>query len=248
MLLKSTILISVIALFGLIFIVEKEFQFPFDSVNITQKENSLPVEKYLLVDLTGIVFGIRRLAADIAWIQVLQYYGTPEEECSHEHEHSADTCPYHSKFYGKGKYYDLLKLCLRVIRLDPYFHYAYLYGSASLTWNLERPDEGLLLLDEGIKRYPKNRHDYWQLYLYKMAIIYKKAEKYKDMVLSLEKAVNEKNCPLMVKAILANIYKRFGNYHRAIVLWQEIYNYGMSDYSKFAEKQIRELQKLLNSY
>jgi len=229
---------------------EKNFVYPFNIVDISKPENKLPVEKYLLLDLTGIVFGVRRISSDIAWIQVLQYYGTPEEEFeksvhNHEYEdehHHHERC-HHGPNFGGGKYYDLLKLCQRTVRLDPYFYYAYIYGSASLAWNLNRDDEGIKLLDEGIKNCPK----YWQFYIYKMAIIYKKLDKYKNMVYLLEKVVKEQNCPLMVKAILANIYKKAGEYQKSLQLWSEIYKSGMSEYYFFAKEQISEIKKILYS-
>lgn len=224
---------------------EKNFVYPFSKVDISKPENKLPIEKYWLLDLTGIVFGVRRLSSDIAWIQVLQYYGTPEEEtevCNHNHEHK--DCHCHNGFnFGEGKYYDLLKLCQRTVRLDPYFYYAYLYGCASLTWNLNRDNEGIKLLDEGIKNCPK----YWQFYLYKMAIIYKKLYRYKEMVNLLEKVVKEPDCPLMVKAILANIYKKSGEYKKALELWIEIYNFGISEYYQTAEKQIAEIKEKISN-
>jgi len=223
---------------------EKNFVYPFKIVDISKPENKLPVEKYILLDLTGIVFGVRRISSDIAWIQVLQYYGSPEDENEeYNHEHKEGHC-HHGINFGGGKYYDLLKLCQRTIRLDPYFYYAYLYGSASLAWNLNRDDEGIKLLDEGIKNCPK----YWQFYLYKMAIIYKKLDKYKEMVHLLEKVIKEQNCPLMVKAILANIYKRLGEYQKSLELWTEIYNLGMSEYYFFAKEQIAEIKNLLSNY
>lgn len=222
---------------------EKNFVYPFSKVDISKPENKLPVEKYLLLDLTGVVFGIRRISADIAWIQLLQYYGTPEETEEHTHEHENGHC-HHGLNFGGGKYYDLLKLCQRTVRLDPYFYYAYLYGSASLAWNLNRYDEGIKLLDEGIKNCPK----YWQFYLYKMAIIYKKLDKYKEMVNLLEKVVKEPDCPLIVKAILANIYKKAGEYEKSLKLWTEIYNFGMSDYYQIAEKQIAEIKEKFLTY
>ncbi len=245
---KRLFFISLVVFFITQLYLQKNFIYPFNVVDISKQENKLPVEKYLLLDLTGIVFGVRRLWSDIAWIQALQYYGTPEEDEEHEpghkneHEHKHGKMFHHCHHgpgFGGGKYYDLLKLCQRTVRLDPYFHYAYLYGSASLAWNLNRDDEGIKLLDEGIKNCPT----YWQFYIYKMAIIYKKLDKYKDMVRMLEKVVKLHNCPLMVKVILANIYKKAGEYKKALKLWTEIYNFGISEYYSTAERQIAEIKK-----
>ena len=237
---RIILLISlIIVLISQTYLSEK-FVFPFKDADITLPENKLPLEKYLLLDLTGIVFGMRKLASDIAWIRVLQYYGSSEEECDEgetEHGHSHEHC-HHGADYGRGKYYDLLKLCQRVVRLDPYFNYAYLYGGASLAWNLNRTDEGLLLLEEGRKRNP----EYWQFYLYIGAIVYKKQAQYEKMVQLLERALAQPDCPLTVKAILANIYSKAGNYRRALEIWREIYESGESEYYEYSQKQINKLQ------
>jgi len=202
----------------------------------------MPVEKYVLLDITGIVFGIRKFVSDIAWIQLLQYYGS-SEDTQEFNEHNHLHCE-HGRNYGGGKYYDLLKLTQRIIRLDPYFIYAYLYSSASLTWNLNRPEEGLSLLKEGISNKLLQRNpEYWQLHLYTSAIIYKMTDKYYRMIDILEKAVKQKNCPVMVKAILANIYKKTNNYIKSLNLWIEIYESNNPDYRNYAEKQINLLKE-----
>lgn len=266
------------------FILDGSFTYPYSSANtdirtLSTPDRKLPVEKYLLFDISGIVLGIRRLSANIAWIHVLQYYGSPdlsdtekkEHRCPddrkcgdagghhHKHEHSKHFCEMegkhgcdtgihhhkHGLLYGAGEYYGLLKLCQRTIRLDPFFLYVYLYGSSSLTWNLERPDEGIALLQEGIENYPSTLPDYWQLHLYKLAIIYKKLDRYVDMVAQLERAVQLPGRPTMVAAILANIYKKAQNYVRALALWNEIYNTGDVAYREYAAKQIQFLETAL---
>ncbi|MFH2070830.1 MAG: tetratricopeptide repeat protein [Elusimicrobiota bacterium] len=252
------------------FILDGLFTYPYSKANaditaLSGPARKLPVEKYLLFDITGIVLGVRRLTANMAWIHVLQYYGSadlsdsekkqPEETrwhaCDHEHKHvpcnhahgdSGHHNHKHGSLYGAGKYYDLLKFCQRVVRLDPFFHYVYLYGSASMAWNLERPDEGLSLLQEGIENYPSTRPDYWQLHLFKLAIIYKKLDRYADMVSHLESAVQQPGRPVMVVAILANIYKKTQNYERALALWHDIYNTGDADYREYAAQQIQFLE------
>ncbi|OGS27960.1 MAG: hypothetical protein A2297_08140 [Elusimicrobia bacterium RIFOXYB2_FULL_48_7] len=223
---------------------DRNFKYPFDTVNFSLAENQPPLGKYAMFDLSGIVFGVRKMASDIAWIQVLQYYGGSEEEAKHKHdkeckEHDHEHCM-DGVTYGSGSYFDLQKLIQRVVRLDPYFYYAYMYGGACLTWNLNRPDEGIAVFDEGIKNAP----NYWQFTIYKMAIVYKKLDKYEDMVGKLEEALKYPDCPIMVKAMLANIYKKKGNYVRALKLWLEIYDLGQTDYRERSEEEITELRKM----
>ncbi|MBU0952017.1 MAG: hypothetical protein KKH91_04225 [Elusimicrobia bacterium] len=238
---KTALLIFILALAvssGLY--LDKTFKYPFDVVNFSLPQNQPPVDQYALFDLSGIVFGVRKMASDIAWIQVLQYYGGDEEEAKHkhdedDHEHCTDGVT-----HGNGEYYDLQKLTQRVVRLDPYFYYAYIYGGACLAWNLNRPDEGIALFDEGIKNAP----NYWQFTIFKMAIVYKKLDKYQDMVGKLDEALKYPDCPIMVKAMLANIYKKNGNYVRALQIWVGIYDLGQTDYRLRSEQEITALRTM----
>jgi tetratricopeptide (TPR) repeat protein len=287
---------------------EKRFKYPFNVAAESGITFTLP--QYGALDIFNIIFGQRQLGSDIAWIQTLQYYGTPEskeerkklEESGITHGHYEPN----AATYGAGKYYGLLKYCERVVWLDPFFQYAYLYGAASLAWNLGRDDEAIELLDIGINNYRRSfppvggwesspaRHGgqgrrwwrlspqafcshfaqkasakcgsppatagqsasawfsqnlkysvYWQLEVYKLAIIYKKTEKYKEMIDKLEEIVKIPNCPVTVRAILANIYKKAGNYRRSLALWIEIYESGTNDYTEYAGREIAFLRSKL---
>ncbi|OGS21719.1 MAG: hypothetical protein A2252_11560 [Elusimicrobia bacterium RIFOXYA2_FULL_39_19] len=243
MLKKTAFLLLLASFLCSCYYLDKKFEYPFKVVDISLAQNQPPIEEYTLADLSGIVFGVRKMAADIAWIQLLQYYGGKEEseekhaqECKeHDHEHCADGVN-----YGKGRYKVLQKHTQRIVRLDPFFTYAYIYGGACLAWNLDRPDEGIAVFNEGIKNVPNQ----WQLYLYKMAIIYKKLDKYNQMVGELEKALKQPDCPVMVKAILANIYRKNENYIRALQIWVEIYDANESEYHEKSEKEIQELRAM----
>ncbi|OGS18961.1 MAG: hypothetical protein A3J83_00970 [Elusimicrobia bacterium RIFOXYA2_FULL_40_6] len=245
MLKKSFLFIFVLAIaISSSIYLDKNFKYPFDVVNFSQPQNQPPVDQYALFDLSGVVFGVRKMAADIAWIQVLQYYGGDEEDAKHKHdeeckEHDHERCT-DGVTYGSGEYSDLKNLTRRVMLLDPYFHYACVYGGACLAWNLNRPDEGIALLDEGIRNVP----DYWQFTIYKMAIIYKKLDKYQDMVGKLEEALKHPDCPIMVKAMLANLHKKNGNYVRALQIWVGIYDLGQTDYRARSEQEIAVLRTM----
>lgn len=232
---------------------------------------------YTAVDLAGAVFGVRRLAADIAWIQLLQYYGTPERPLSKEQEyrlswdmtkylfgiddghdsHDRDGGggggeEYHAQIDG-GKYAGLLSYCYRIVALDPFYTYAYLYGGGALAWNLNRPEEALELLRHGITVMERCHHDltrdvqqpYWQLNLYVSAIVYRTSGDHAAMVRLLETAVRQPAAPNMVKAILANIYQKQNNLPAAARLWLEIYDSKDPSYRATAEKKLAELQRYL---
>ena len=182
-------------------------------------------------DLIGLMLGMRRLTADIAWIGVLQYYGG--HESSHED---------HSDF-AFGKYPALKIMVRRVTQLDPSFYFAYLYGAGSLAFNLNRPGQALELLEEGIRHNPT----YWRLRLYAGAIIYKQKGRYDDMIKLLEDAIQYTDCPTLVKSVLANIYKARKNYLKALEIWIKIAESENLDpwYQEQSVKQIKDLKNKL---
>lgn len=202
-----------------------------------------PLEKFFILDSVGIIFGIRKLVSDIAWIQLLQYYGgkPPEGEEETYLEHITKIQP--------NKYLDFLKFVRRVTILDPLYSFAYFYGVGVLAWNLERPDEALEYLKEGLKNleFQKNNpdSDFWQLVKYQQAIYYKIGGKYKEMIDELKQIVQSSKAPNMVKAILANLYKKYGFYEEALLIWQELLNSKDPEYVERAEIQIRQLKTLL---
>src|SRR3989344_4106081 len=156
-------------------------------------------------DFGGLLMGLRRFTADIALLSVLQYYGSRDSigfEDGHEEHRS----------FGAGRYPALKDMVLRTVRLDPHFHFAYLYGAGSLAFNLDRYDEALELLQDGIQRNP----NYWKFRLYVAAIVWKKKGEYDNMIPLLEEAITYPDCPTLVKSSLANIHKARKNYARAL--------------------------------
>lgn len=190
---------------------------------------SLSTEMTRLEDFTGIALGWRRLAADLAWIQTLQYYGTPEEGQSEQEFEN-----------GIGRYPQFLAYCQRVTRIDPYFTYAYLYGSGVLGWNLSRLTEAETLLKEGIANNPKE----WRLHQYLAALAYQKNHNMTYLETFLEGMVKDPECPHVLKSILANLYKKTHQYENAIQIWIDLYQSGDPAYSVVALRQIHTLQQL----
>ncbi len=165
----------------------------------------------------------------MAWIRLLQYYGTLEEE---EHAHHPDYCE-------RGEYEDLFPMCHEVVRLDPYFHYAYLFGSGCLAFNHERYDEAIELLREGIKNNPK----FWKFRLYIAAIVYTRTKEYDKVVPLLEEAIRYRDCPEVVKFFLANIYKAKGEFGKAIAVWENILATSRNDQARAtAENQLKAME------
>jgi tetratricopeptide (TPR) repeat protein len=192
--------------------------------------STLSLPETQLQDVGGVILGMRRLAADLAWIQTLQYYGT-EEPGQTEFE-------FHN---GMGQYPRFLAMVQRATHLDPSFTYIYLYGGAVLGWNLNRLDEAQALLKEGIANNPTE----WRLPQYLAALAYQKNHDVTRLTAFLETIVQDPECPLMMKALLANIYKKQGDYDKALQLWETIYNAGDPDYQKRAIEQTTEIMKRL---
>ncbi|MFH1667334.1 MAG: hypothetical protein ABIA17_07235 [Elusimicrobiota bacterium] len=64
------------------------------------------------------------------------------------------------------------------------------------------------------------------------------------MVGKLDEALKYPDCPIMVKAMLANIYKKNGNYVRALQIWVGIYDLGQTDYRLRSEQEITALRTM----
>jgi len=224
---------------------ERVFPYPpFNELifNISEKFQNLPSFSRPLGseggfrDFGGLLLGLRRLTADIAWLSVLQYYGS-HEAAGHEEDHES------RQAFGAGRYAALKDMVMRTVRLDPHFHFAYLYGAGSLAFNLDRYDEALELLQDGIQRNP----NYWKFRLYVAAIVWKKKGEYDNMIPLLEEAIAYPDCPTLVKSSLANIHKARKNYARALQIWLNVLETEHSDavYRQQAEDQIGQLRGLL---
>jgi len=169
-----------------------------------------PPFRELLVKYTGmqdisfIVFGFRDLGADVAWVQLLQYVGGPSvfDEVS------------------KKKFELVEYLTLRTTRIDPYFRQAYIFGASILGWIkvINRPDEALDVLDEGLKYNPK----FWPLHMYVAGLGFKKKNEMGKMLEMLANAILDPDCPVTVKGIVARSYEEQKRYPEAIAIWKSI--------------------------
>ncbi len=199
---------------------QESFDWPYPSLNQTL------YSRYGLIDSLLILTGFRNLASDVAWIQLLQYVGgplLPEESPSRP--------------------YDFLEpLSLRVVRIDPFNRYARLYGAGFLGFSriVRKPEEAIKLLREGIEYDPS----FWRYHLYIGAIAYQKKGNTEKVIPLLEEALKYPDCPALVKSVLANIYKKYGQYHKAIRIWENILESEATDYWERAYEEIRELKGL----
>lgn len=205
----------------------------------------LVLSRYFLRDLFSVVSGLRRLGADIAWIDLLQYYGTPEdlsveEKLHHSLESLSSVFGWelecHHSFEG-GLYPELLSYCQRIVRLDPNFLYAYQFGAASLAWNQNRTEEAILLLKEAIKKHPQE--EIFPMYL--AAIVYRKELKEKEFLDLLLDIAEKPQTPNIVKVIAANFMEKQKKYLIAWRLWLSVWRSGDAMYQLKSEQKLRQL-------
>ena len=212
--------------------------------------------------------GMRRLAADIVWIQSLQYYG--EREGEHSAEIHGDIPPQEDK----TPYPQLKEHWQQIIRLDPLFVSAYLIGPTTLGWNLKRYDEALHLLSEGITaienisemlkgteilhtdethplilgRGPYLEELKWKLYTLKATLVYLHNEEFEKAMPLLEQIALRDDTPEVIKVMLAQIYKTNKLYKKSLLLWKDIYEITRDKKRReSARNHIEELLKIISS-
>jgi tetratricopeptide (TPR) repeat protein len=214
------------------------------------------IDYYAVQDLGAVLNGARRLGADLAFIQLLQYYGSgeyadphrlfgrkwersqvPARELGHEgHDHGHDAESDDEK--PRPSWPLLNTFTLRVGSLDPYFHYAYLFGGGALAFTQRRYDEALSVLQEAAKRDPS----FWRYRLYQGAIAYGKGAEMNRAIPLLEEAIRQPDCPSMVKNILANMHKKAGNPRRAAEIFVELIETSRDqEYVALARQRLKEM-------
>ena len=166
---------------------------------------TLPSTPYSLQDAALVSAGLRAPAADLAWVQLLQYSAGGLADLEDK----------------PGAAFTYIKpMAERVVRLDPAFHRGYLYGAGVLGWfkNVQQYDDAVDLLREGMRNDPGQ-----PLYSeYIAALAFQKHGDTAKMLAILETAAADPHSPIEMKAILANIYKKQGEYAKALSLWEEM--------------------------
>ena len=191
----------------------------------------LPSTPYSLQDAAMAASGLRAVAADVAWIELLQYTAGGLTELPDP----------------PGKGFDYVKpLTQRVVRLDPSFHRAYLYGAGVLGWfkNLQRYDDAVELLQEGMRNDPGQ-----PLYSeYIAALAYQKRGDTGKMLEILKPLADDPRSPVVMREILANIYKTKGEFSRSLAIWENILDDdGQASQWPRARLQIAEIRALMKA-
>src|ERR1700690_993130 len=83
--------------------------------------NELVVTDQYTTDLGSLFLGAHRLAADIAYVQFLQYYGVHDPEGEDRIQQSGGK-EYHIHDMTAGKFSSLKQFGTRITRLDPFFN------------------------------------------------------------------------------------------------------------------------------
>jgi tetratricopeptide (TPR) repeat protein len=193
--------------------------------------SELPSTPYSVQDAAMAAAGLRAAAADLAWIELLQYSAGGLTEMPDR----------------PGADFEHIKpLTQRVVRLDPSFSRAYLYGAGVLGWfkNLQRYDDAVELLEEGIRNDPGQ-----PLYAeYIAALAYQKRGDTGKMLEILEPLAENPRSPVVMREILANLYKTKGEFSRSLAIWESI----LDDDSQASERprarlQINEIHALMKA-
>lgn len=186
-----------------------------------------PVERYASLDAANLIAGTRRFGADLAFIQLLHLVSGPLEDAemkeSHPDEHGHDHA---AASPGIG---EIVSYGLRPVNLDPYFHYAYLFGSGMLAFYLNEYPAALDILKRGIDADPT----YWRFRLYAGAIGYRSANEMDKAIPLLEEAVKYPDCPTMIMNILGNLYEKKGDFKSAAQLYDRILSVSKDDFERF---------------
>ncbi|MBK8869585.1 MAG: hypothetical protein IPN19_00685 [Elusimicrobia bacterium] len=226
---------------------------------------------FAVQDAAMVLNGARRFGADLAFIQLMQYYGSPEHSDpqvsyplrkkthrysrSDHHKDREDSQSHNEEGHESGHLhlgsegtadatdqpsagFPLLgDFALRAGTLDPRFHFAYLFASGALAFNLNRGDDAVQVLEHGIRGDPT----YWRYRMYLGAISYRKNQETEKVVATLEEAMKDPDCPSMIKNILAHIHIKKGNLKRAAEIYVDLLESRDPSYSTHAENQLVKL-------
>lgn len=173
-----------------------------------------------------LTLGMRRLAADVGFVDLLLYYGEWEvgvQEWQNEN--------------GMGKFFELKDRTLRILELDPYFTYATLFSTGALAFNLDRPQEAVEILDFAAKYQPKE----WKFRAYAAAIALKTKGDREGVRRELMPILDEPDCPTQLKSMLAFLNRQLGHREDAIRIYRDILNSRDANYVDVARKALADM-------
>lgn len=186
--------------------------------------------------------GMRRLVADIGLVRMLIYYGSAEQApqgAHHGHDHGTHNADRSELAWGSGHYPELGPRALAVLDADPTMSYAALYAAGALSFNLNRPDDGLKVLEYALSRDSNNREYQGML----AAVGFHKKGDSGSVIRLLEPVAASPDCPTMLKHLLAFLYVRTGDHPKAIVLYTDILETSRDEgYRNLAKQALQRLR------
>ncbi len=200
----------------------------FSSLGPTESLPDFSSSKHPVEILTLLNLGLRRLAADIAMVRLLIYYGSSEAMAD-------DLNPPK----GVTLYPGILPRAKEILSLDPSFSYVRFYAAGALAFNLGRPDEAIELLREGLILDPDNSK--YKAYI--AAIAFSQKGDARQAVEALSPYLNSPKTPSMIKNIAAFIYLRLKKWPQAAELYQELLKSKDAGYRKEAKKMLEKIKK-----
>ncbi len=195
-------------------------------------------------DMGALAFGARRLFADLWFVRLMQYYGTPEiPEDGHDEASCAEPGHHHHHYglNGEGRYPLFLPISLHVLQLDPYFGAAALYSAGSLAFNMNRPADAEAVLRFALA-YDQRA---WKHLNLLAAIGYSRSGDPAAVAAALAPMLKDPDCPVMLKQQAAFLNKRIGNYAAAAAIYADIA--ATSRDQAYVANARRELQKLASA-
>ncbi|OGS08677.1 MAG: hypothetical protein A2270_01535 [Elusimicrobia bacterium RIFOXYA12_FULL_51_18] len=188
-------------------------------------DNIREVRYSAVEDALALSLGMRRLAADVWFIRLMQYYGSPDiderENLYAEMPDAGHGQPGHhcaGAHFGEGQYPDFLPLASHILALDPYFTNAGLYTAGSLAFNLHRPEEAVGFLNGALVYHPKE----WKYATLLAAIGYSKSKDPAKVARIITPLIMEPDCPVMLRQLAAFLNKKAGNYSAAYSIYKTI--------------------------
>ncbi len=179
-----------------------------------QEWRLLPDPRYL----KPVLLGFHGVAADLLWIQIIQYVGTHVET--------------DMKFPQLAKALDL------ATSLDPYFLEPYRLGALFLLYLTREPQAAVSLLEKGAAANP----DRWELPHDLGRHYYLEAHDYDQALRWWERAAKLPGRPEYLPRFVARLYARTGHAETALELWSELYRTAQNDYVR--SLALQEIERL----
>jgi tetratricopeptide (TPR) repeat protein len=215
------------------FLFARGFALPYPAPSEMKVRADDAVEDVALMSL-----GMRRAAADMAFVRLLQYYGTPEgEPAAQQMAESVGLAQEHHMHEG-GVYPEFYPRAREIVDLDPYFEHAVLFAVGSLAFNQNRADEAIDLLNRARARDPQK----WRYDALLAAIGYKNAGDPQRVADALMPVALDPDSPALVKQVTAFLLKRIGRRTEAVRVYRLLYDTTKDEgYRENALRNVAEL-------